>query len=86
MPNGCSGFDERLTPCIAGFPTSLLSLHELPKKAHSLPGKSGKSGLTYTLLLTNHRTRFIFRIIEYGKRLRTGLVQPEAEFRESGKV
>jgi hypothetical protein len=24
--------------------------------------------------------------IEYGKRLRTGLVQPEAEFRESGKV
>jgi hypothetical protein len=36
------------------------------------------------LFLTNERTRFIFQIIEYGERLRTGLVQPEAEFRESG--
>jgi len=37
-------------------------------------------------LLTNQRTGIIFEVIEYGERLRTGLVQPKAEFRESGKV
>ena len=52
---------------------------------HFLVGQPGKVAPIRITLLTNRRTRFIFLITKYGKRLRTGLVQPEAEFERVGE-